>query len=262
MTDSFELMLRRRLQVLATAVPVDLPPEARMVALEVVHRGPTSRGLAPSALAASLALVLVAAFGAGLAATGLSGYWAPGASGLIDPTATDGPPTAATPSHHSSPGSNRGEVSTDPSGDFEFSLSSDKSSYVADEVISITATLVHRGPAASIELCYQQAVMGFGIREKINGGIDLSPVWLAYLTSPEHLTLLRDVPFTEPFWKSAGYSEDDPAAESFRAFARDPILRLPSGTWHVYAEEHFSVCDGSNQHVPLLHDAELTVVVH
>lgn len=263
MTDSFDLKLRHRLEELANAVPVDPPQQASGTALKIVRAEPATHGLIPVGLTPLLGVLLVGILVAGLARIGPFGPSAPGGSNVAAAvTATAGSLTAVAPSQPPTPGNNNGKVSTDPSGDFGFSLSSDKSTYHPDEPISISGALVYRGPKASIAICYQDAVMGFGIREKVYGGIELSPHWLAYLVPQTRLTLDRDVPFSVPFRKSAGWSQDDPAAESFHAFALDPILRLPSGTWHVYAEPHFGVCDGSYPNLPFdLGDAELTVVV-
>ena len=94
----------------------------------------------------------------------------------------------------------------------------------------------------------------FGIRERVFGGINLTP---ASDLMFDHSTLTRDVPLTKPFAKSGEFSGDDPAAPSFRAFFADPILRLPAGTWHIYALA--ASCSPAPLHFDL--EAEIEIAV-
>jgi hypothetical protein len=38
-----------------------------------------------------------------------------------------------------------------------------------------------------------------------------------------------------PFFKSGGFSDRDPDAAFFRAYFRDPLLRLPAGRYEIHA---------------------------
>jgi hypothetical protein len=50
-------------------------------------------------------------------------------------------------------------------------------------------------------------------------------------------------PIVKPYVKSGGWSADDPNAAFYGAFFADPLLRLPRGTWRVFATTQFFVGD-------------------
>jgi hypothetical protein len=119
-------------------------------------------------------------------------------------------------------------------GPFTLEITSTKSVYGAGEPIEISATLTYGGPEASVDISHGHLTpLGFGIVEAVNG-ITLAPAWRL---SCESTTLVRDVRLTHGFTKSGGSSGSDP---SFQAFMEDPVLRLPRGTWHVYAVASFA----------------------
>ena len=127
-----------------------------------------------------------------------------------------------------------GAVDLAAEGPFELEIRSVKSQYTAGEPIDIAATLTYHGPEASVTIDHGHlSPVGFGIVEPVNG-IQLSPAWR---TSCETTILARDVGLTRAFAKSGASSGSDP---SFLAFMQDPVLRLPAGTWHVYADASFS----------------------
>jgi hypothetical protein len=224
MTDRFDLELRNRLDGLAAAVPVETPGSLGKATTAGVRAGSASRLLAPAALVSLVAVVLVG-IAAGLARVGPFGPAASGANQSV----------GATPTKTSTPSENLGQVATDHDGDFELRLASDKSSYAPDEPIDVVASLVYRGQELSIDVVYQAPdPFAFGIRERIYGAIELQPL-SRLMCAPKHATLTRDAPLTQPFQKSGGFPGNDPRADSFTAFMRDPVLRLPSGTWHIYA---------------------------
>jgi hypothetical protein len=248
MTDRFDLELQRRLAGLAEAVPLDAPLPSGMVRPAIVRAGPASRGLGPGVFVPALALVLIATLAAGLARVG---PFAPGVPAGSQPVQATAPET-------SSPTESMGQVATDQDGDFKLTLTSDKSSYRPDDPVAVTGSLVYQGPEASIELGHDSsgAIM-FGVRERIYGAIDLNTVSLLMCG---RTTLQRDIPLQLPFRKQGGFPGDDPAAESFKAFMFDPVLRLPGGTWHIYAVVDMTpFCAQSS---PTAHlEAELTIVV-
>ena len=47
-------------------------------------------------------------------------------------------------------------------------------------------------------------------------------------------------PMRRPFAKSGSWSADDPSAEFYEAYFRDPLLRLPPGRWEITAVTGFT----------------------
>lgn len=232
MTRDFDLELRERLGALATAVPVHAGTALHAPIGPGVRPGLTSRRLAMSA-SFPLVIVVVGIVVAGLALVG-----------PFAPAATGGPPAVPTAPILPEP-STSGAATSDTDGDLELTLWSDRSEYTPDELITIQASLTYRGPADSIELEPDSAgPVRIGIRERVFGGIDLNVSTLAMCGPGRRLTLHRDQPLLEPFKKSGGFPRDHPDASSFRAFLADPELRLPAGTWHVYAVS-YRACMGS-----------------
>jgi hypothetical protein len=118
-------------------------------------------------------------------------------------------------------------------GDLELTLGSDKARYTPGEPIVVTGSLVYRGARDTIEIVHDgNGPVLFGIRERVYGEIDLKPTSLLMFGRS---TLQRNVPVDVPFRKSGGFTSGHPDAEMFKAFMLDPVLRLPSGTWHLYA---------------------------
>jgi len=233
MNEDLDVELRRRLEGLAASVPVNAAGELARVA-SGVKPGRAAR-LAPSGalLAVAVAAILVAA---------LSG-------GVGQRPATTGAATSE------SPGPENGPVTTTAvDGAFELAIRSARGRYQALEPIDVEASLTYHGPEAEVTICDDGGPIGFGVREKVLGGINLEPVSQLMI---DHTTLLREVPLTKPFMKSGGFSGDDPAAASFRAFFADPVLRLTPGTWQIYAAA--ASCSPAPLHFTLNAQVEISV---
>jgi hypothetical protein len=65
----------------------------------------------------------------------------------------------------------------------------------------------------------------------------------------------------QPYVKSVGWSNDDPDAALYRAFAADPKLHLPPGRWRVTAEVSgfLAPCDAVAPPIELRAVAEFVV---
>lgn len=191
---------------------------------------------------------LVVGVAAILGASVLSG---PGAQPT--PGATQSPRTSGT--QGSSP--DKGPpVSTDRSSDFDLVLRAGKPLYAPDEPIDISASLTYRGALGSVEISTDSGgPIMFGIREQVYGEIHLGG--LSLLTC-KRSTLTGDQSLVEPFKKSGGFSGDHPQADQFRVFFEDPQLRLPEGTWHIYAWSS-SPCMGSEVAFQLNTQIEIVV---
>ena len=232
MNEDLDVELRRRLEGLAASVPVNAAGELARVA-SGVKPGRAAR-LAPSGalLAVAVAAILVAALSGGV-----------------------GQRPAATGATSESPGPENGPVTTTAvDGAFELAIRSARGRYQALEPIDVEASLTYHGPEAEVTICDDGGPIGFGVREKVLGGINLEPVSRLMI---DHTTLLREVPLTKPFMKSGSFSGDDPGAASFRAFFADPVLRLTPGTWHIYAAA--ASCSPAPLHYALNAQVEISV---
>ncbi len=128
---------------------------------------------------------------------------------------------------------NAGQTATVRDGDFELTLRSDKTTYRPNEPIDVTGSLVYSGPEDRVEVAHDSSGMIlFGSREPVYGSINLSTVTRLMCTRS---TLQRNVPIDMPFRKGGGFPGDHANVDFFRAFMLDPALRLPAGTWHLYA---------------------------
>ena len=219
MTDDFDASLRRRLESLASAVPVAPPGDITAVVRQPVRARSTSR----LALAGLLPVVAVVAIGAVLASVLKIGP-GPGDSSAGSTDAPNGPIEATTRA-----------------GDFELMIRSAKARYAVDEPIDVKASLVYLG-SGSVQIAHGQGArgtaVGFGIEEPVFGDLRLAPV---VAESCERSTLEGGIPLEVPFAKAGGWSGDDPRAGEYQAWFQDPVLRLPAGVWHIYAVAGFSI---------------------
>ena len=219
MTDDFDVSLRRRLELLASAVPVAPPDGVAAVDPRPVRATSTGR-LALAGLLPVLAVVVIGA----VIATGLKLGPGPGDSSAGATDAANGPIETATRS-----------------GDFRLTICSAKARYAIDEPIEIGASLVYLG-SGSVQIAHGQGAggtaVGFGIEEAVLGDLRLAPT---VAESCERSTLEGGIPLQVPFAKAGGWSGNDPRADEYRAWFQDPVLRLPAGVWHVYSVAGFSI---------------------
>lgn len=160
---------------------------------------------------------------------------------IVGVSALNGPVSQPTPGATPSPGPSatsaaaerQPPVAVDRDGDFELILRAGKPLYAPNEPIDVSASLTYRGTPGSVEISTDSGgPIMFGIRERVYGEIRLGG--LSLLTC-KRSTLTRDEPVVAPFKKSGSFDGEHPQADQFRAFFEDPQLRLPEGTWHLYA---------------------------
>jgi hypothetical protein len=219
--------LSNRLSRLAAAVPV-----ARGQ-LDPVHGSAVAaRQAVRLAWITPLVVIVVAILGASL-------LWparqsAPGATPSSRPTGTPPVGTGTEP-----------PVSADRDGDFDLVLRSGKALYAPNEPIDVSAALTYRGVAGSIEIKHDSSgPIMFGIREKVFGEINVGAISILMW---DRTTFERGVPIVSPFVKGGGFTSDGPNAAMYRAWLQDPVLRLPEGTWHLYAAAAGSTLTGDVQ---------------
>ncbi len=125
--------------------------------------------------------------------------------------------------------------STERSGDFTLTISSARSDYSAGEPIHVVATFAYGGATPVITVTGATELIGFGIEQQ-DGDIRNGPAWDEACRLYE---LSAGVPLVTEFSKSGGFSNSGPDAEFWRAYFNDPILRLPAGTWRIFAVAQF-----------------------
>jgi hypothetical protein len=228
MTDDFDLGLdlRDRLARLAGAAPVRPMPALAVVPVARVQR----RAVGLAGLAPILAVITIGTVVASLAHIG------PFATGSSQPN---------------------GAVSaTTRSGDFVLQIDSARARYAAGEQISVGAGLTYGGPTPSIVVGHAgSGPIAFGIVEPINGLV-LEPSWRLSCSTR---SVERGVPIEKQFAKSGGFDGADPSARAYASFFADSQLRLPAGTWHLYAVAQFSI--GECGPDPIEMRAEITIEV-
>ena len=224
MTDDFDVSLRRRLEAVASAVPVVPPGDVAAVVRQPVRARSTSR----LALAGVLPVLAVVAVGAVLASVAQIG------------------PGPGDSSAGSSNEANRPISATSRSGNFELTIRSARTRYAVDEPIEIEAALTYVGDElpGGVQIGHalgaDDGPLGFGIEEPVIGELRLAP---GRRDACARTVLVPGEPLSTAFAKSAGWSGDDPRSDDYRAFVLDPVLRLSAGTWHVYVVASFSVGD-------------------
>lgn len=120
----------------------------------------------------------------------------------------------------------------DDDGVFRLSLEARQDRYRAGQVIDVMAMLTYLGPDPStVALGPGTGLIGFGI-ESDDPAIRISP---AFTSDCAPWKFTRDEVVVYPFEKSGGFGEDEPLASFYRAYFADPELRLPAGTWRIFA---------------------------
>jgi hypothetical protein len=228
MTDDLEPRLS---EALKTRARVD-PDEVRRVldAIDLPSRSASRRRL--ERLAAAVVVI-------GLALGGV-------AIGLASQAGHSGPRTGVTAS----------VTDTADDGTFRLTMTADRGSYVAGEAIGITASLTYLGPDATIDaMGTGSGIVTLGVQRDGDRMIGGSGGRLSCVSRP----MVKDKTIDLVPAKIAGFAADDPDADFIRAYATDPLLHLPSGTWHLHAFLNASVGDcGAPAHQL---DASVTVVV-
>jgi len=127
-------------------------------------------------------------------------------------------------------------------GSFELGIRAPKTQYALDEPIDVVATLEYFGPDPSINVSSAPGLLGFGV-DQIDGNHRVDP---GHRSSCVSSSLVRGQPVSYPFAKSGGYYPEMPDADFVRQYLNivdgraDPVLRLPAGTWRIFAVTEFA----------------------
>lgn len=141
-------------------------------------------------------------------------------------------------------------------GGFALTLRAAKRNYTPGEPITVLATLTYLGNQPSIEIHTDSTgPIMFGIREKVFGAIDVGGLSLLMCKTT---TLRPNQPLIEPFKKGGGFDGENPDADKLKAWLLDKELRLPQGTWHLYAIAQ-APCMGGDVRFDLRTEIEIVV---
>jgi len=141
---------------------------------------------------------------------------------------------------------------------FTLELGAPRTTWHADEPITVTATLTWLGPDASVEVFGSgEGVVSFDL-EQTDGPLDVGAAVTADC-GPHAMT--RGQAATIPFVKSGGYTAEDPVASAKASYLSDPQLRLPAGSYVVRAvlDGWIGTCGADGTEHRLSVDLPLTV---
>lgn len=137
---------------------------------------------------------------------------------------------------------------TDTKGAFSLTITSAKAVYRPDEPIDVAASLTFAGPDLLVRITHGLGVnggpLGFGVVEPVDvPGVGLIQLGGGYRLACTTSTLPQDAPIGAPYSKGGSPlldPPDGPTFEQLQAYMSDRVLRLPAGTWHVYAIAEFA----------------------
>jgi hypothetical protein len=125
-------------------------------------------------------------------------------------------------------------------GPWQLVLTSPHRRYSAGEPIEVVAELGYWGEAESVDTFGSSAGrIGFGIRQ-VGATLEMSPA-LPADCGPQGPVPAGERQIVVSFEKSGGYSADDPNVDFWKSYFRDPELRLPAGTWEIWARTAFAL---------------------
>jgi hypothetical protein len=147
-------------------------------------------------------------------------------------------------------------TSTVRSGEFTLTMTADKAVYAPGDPINANAVLSYDGSEQEVQLSGSGMILAFGL-DQLDGQLAIEPVRTADCARHE---IRPATPITSRYAKSGGWSQDDPAADFWEEWFRDPELRLPAGRWRLESAAQFVIgADCSGQQVDLRTAVEITV---
>lgn len=121
--------------------------------------------------------------------------------------------------------------------DFRLELTVEQDRYRAGQPILADATLTYLGDGPVRLWGSGSALVGTTVRQ-LDGPIDPG---MAFTTDCVAYEIDPDAPMHVEFGKSGGFDTDEPLADFYEAYFRDPLLRLPPGRWELVASASFTV---------------------
>jgi hypothetical protein len=115
---------------------------------------------------------------------------------------------------------------------FTLTLRAPRNVWRAGEPIGVEALLTFVGPAQQVNVVGSGSGLVMFSLEQLDGDLDVGGGADADCASHP---MTRGRPVVTPYQKSGGWSAEDPNAGKLEAFFRDPVFRLPTGTYQVFA---------------------------
>jgi hypothetical protein len=115
---------------------------------------------------------------------------------------------------------------------FTLTLRAPRNIWRTGEAVGVEALLTFIGPAAEANVVGSSSGLVIFSLEQRDGDLDVGGGADADC-APHPMT--RGRPLVVPYQKSGGWSAEDPNAARLEAFFRDPVFRLPVGTYRVVA---------------------------
>jgi hypothetical protein len=138
-------------------------------------------------------------------------------------------------------------VATARQGDFTLTITAPRADYGAGDVIDVHAEVRYDGTADTMTVSGETPLVAFGIEQQ-GGAIQQLSVGDANRRRCTPYELRKGVPLTVGYTKSGGWGAEDPNADFYLAYFNDPELRLPAGTWRVFAIAFFSTSTTTDCH--------------
>ena len=138
-------------------------------------------------------------------------------------------------------------------GTFTLNVTADHGTYSPTDAITVHTTLTYTGTPTTTEVYGSgSGLVGFGVqqdgKEPIGGVMtdDLRPY-----------AFVSGIPVDYPYAKSVGYVPGESGASFAEQYFRDPLLHLPTGTWHIHAYFNGSIGAAA----PSIHQLDVSVTV-
>ena len=121
---------------------------------------------------------------------------------------------------------------------FELTIATPRTTWSADEPIEVGATLTYIGDQPEMTVIGAgSGIVGFGI-EQLDGPVDMDPGWRL---SAREYDFAQGDRIEVPFTKSGGFDPDGPMGDFWRAWFDDPELRLPAGSYRLFAVARYDL---------------------
>jgi len=129
--------------------------------------------------------------------------------------------------------------------DFEMLLYTDKAIYKTTDIVQVWATLEYIGDEDAITIWSSDPFMSFYFtdgKDFINLGTAVNDV----LKSTE---LERGKVYRFDYQKNVSWDENAPDADFWREYAKDPLLRLPAGTYTIILNGVFGLTENATDYL-------------
>lgn len=128
--------------------------------------------------------------------------------------------------------------------------------WTAGKPVEVGGTLTYVGKEPAVTVTGSGSGLVFWGAEQLDGPIHAEPAWTFDL---RHYDFETDDIESHSFTKSGAFATDGPDAEFWSAWFDDPELRLPAGTWRIYALARYGL-PGARGENELMADVQIQIV--